>query len=50
MSVISEKVKGYLSVTGKMNVLSTANKAGETNVAMFGSFLLSDETTMIISA
>jgi hypothetical protein len=48
MSVISEKVKGYLSVTGKMNVLSTANKAGETNVAMFGSFLLSDETTMMI--
>ncbi|MBI5591603.1 MAG: pyridoxamine 5'-phosphate oxidase family protein [Deltaproteobacteria bacterium] len=48
MSVISEKVKEYLSVTGRMNVLSTANKAGETNVAMFGSFLLSDETTMML--
>lgn len=48
MNVISEKVKEYLSVTGKMNVLSTANKAGETNVAMFGSFLLSDETTMML--
>ncbi len=48
MSVISEKVKEYLSVTGRMNVLSTANKAGETNVAMFGSFLLSDESTMML--
>ncbi len=48
MSVISEKVKEYLSATGKMNVLSTSNKAGETNVAMFGSFLLSDDTTMML--
>lgn len=48
MSVISEKVKDYLSATGKMNVLSTANKAGETNVAMFGSFLLSDDKTMML--
>jgi len=48
MSVISEKVKGYLNATGKMNVLSTANKAGETNVAMFGSLLLSDDTTMML--
>ncbi len=48
MSVISEKVKEYLSATGKMNILSTANKAGETNVAMFGSFLLSDDTTMML--
>lgn len=48
MSVISEKVKEYLSVSGKMSVLSTANKAGETNIAMFGSFLLSDESTLIL--
>jgi hypothetical protein len=48
MSVISDKVKEYLSATGKMNVLSTANKAGETNVAMFGSFLLTDDTTMML--
>jgi len=48
MSVISEKVKEYLSANSKMNVLSTANKAGETNVAMFGSFLLSDDTTMML--
>ena len=48
MSVISEKVKGYLSATGKMNVLCTCNKAGETNIAMFGSFLLSDDTTMML--
>jgi hypothetical protein len=48
MSVISDKVKEYLSATGKMNVLSTANKAGETNVAMFGSFLLSDDTTLML--
>jgi hypothetical protein len=48
MSAISEKVKEYLSATGKMNVLSTANKAGETNVAMFGSFLLTDDTTMML--
>ena len=48
MSVISEKVKGYLSVKGKMNILSTSNKAGETNVAMFGSFLLPDDTTMML--
>ncbi|MGB9500124.1 MAG: pyridoxamine 5'-phosphate oxidase family protein [Dissulfuribacterales bacterium] len=48
MSVISEKVKEYLSVTGKINILSTANKAGETNIAMFGSFLLSDDTTLML--
>jgi hypothetical protein len=48
MGVISQKVKEFLSATGKMNVLSTANKAGETNVAMFGSLLLSDETTMML--
>ncbi len=48
MSKISEKVKEYLSATGKMNVLSTANKAGATNVAMFGSFLLSEDKTLML--
>jgi len=48
MGAISEEVKGYLSAMGKMNILSTANKAGETNVAMFGSFLLSDDTTIML--
>ena len=48
MSKISEKVKEYLSSAERMNVLSTSNKSGENNVAIFGSVRLADDNTIMM--
>lgn len=48
MSKVSDKVKEYLTLSEKVSVLSTSNKAGENNIAMFGSFVLSDDSTMML--
>ncbi len=48
MSIVSEKVKGFLSIEGRMNILSTCNKTGEANIAMFGSVSLYDDSTLIL--
>ena len=45
---VSEKVEEYLSSTEKTNVLSTANKAGECNIAMFGSFVWTGDSTIML--
>jgi hypothetical protein len=48
MSVLSEKVIGYLSLPEKMNILSTSNKNGETNIAIFGSLFMVDKKTIML--
>ena len=48
MSKVNKKVKEYLSVPNKVNVLSTSNKAGESNIAMFGSVVLKDDSTLML--
>lgn len=45
---VSEKVKEILGQSTRINVLSTSNKAGENNVAMFGSLVLADESTVMV--
>jgi hypothetical protein len=45
---VSETVKKYACEAGKSSVISTANKAGETNIAMFGSPALIDDETVAI--
>jgi len=46
MPALSESVKNCLASPEKTNVLSTSNKHGENNIAMFGSFLLEDDSTL----
>ena len=48
MNNISEKVKEYLSSPKKTNVLSTANKAGECDIAMFGSFVWTEDSAIML--
>ena len=48
MCKISEKVKEYLSLPGKINVVSTSNKAGENNIAMFGSVMSAEDDSIIL--
>ena len=43
---ISEKVKEILSNKNRINILSTSNKKGKTDVAVFGSASLTDNTTL----
>jgi hypothetical protein len=46
---ISETVKKYASEAGKTSVISTANRAGETNIGVYGSpALINDETVAIM--
>lgn len=45
---ISEKVKECLSSPEKTNVLSTANKDGECNIAMFGSFVWAGDSAIML--
>lgn len=45
---ISGKVKEYLSLPEKTCVLSTCNKAGENNIGMYGSFVLKDDSTLMV--
>lgn len=45
---ISDKVKKCLSSSEKTNVLSTANKEGKCNIAVFGSLVLADDSTIML--
>lgn len=46
---VSETVKRYAGEAGKTSVISTANRSGETNIAMFGSpALINDETVAVM--
>jgi hypothetical protein len=45
---VSETVKRYVSEAGKTRVISTANKIGQTNIAIFGSLALIDDETVAI--
>ena len=45
---INEKVKGYLQADGRSNVLATADKSGAVNLAVFGSFAMMDDSTVIV--
>ena len=45
---ISETVKTYLNQSSRINVLSTSTKDGETNVAMFGSPVLTDDAKVMM--
>ncbi|MBL0713320.1 MAG: pyridoxamine 5'-phosphate oxidase family protein [Desulfosarcina sp.] len=48
MAVLSDRVKSCLALPEKTNVLSTSNSRGENNIAMFGSFLPTDDSTMML--
>jgi len=43
---ISDTVKKILSNKNRINLLSTSNKKGETNIAVFGSAALTDNQTI----
>jgi len=45
---ISETVKKYLQAEGRTNVLATSDKSGKVNVAMFGSYLLMDDSSALV--
>jgi hypothetical protein len=45
---ISETVKKCLEQEGRSNVLATSDKSGKVNVAMFGSYQLMDDSSVII--
>jgi len=48
--ILSDKVKGYLNEPDRINILSTSNKKGETDVAIFGTPKLSEkkQVTMVL--
>ncbi|MDQ7784005.1 MAG: pyridoxamine 5'-phosphate oxidase family protein [Desulfomonilaceae bacterium] len=46
--IVSDTVKGYLARSPRINVLSTSSNGGEANVAMFGSPVLVDDSTVMI--
>jgi len=46
--IVSETVKGYLAQSPRINVLSTSSNRGEANLALFGSPVLSDDSTVMI--
>ena len=45
---VSETVKKYLEQEGRANVLATSDKSGKVNVAMFGSYRLMDDSSVIV--
>lgn len=45
---LSEKAREYLSREERLNVLSTSNKAGENNIAVFGSVMAVDNSTVML--
>ncbi len=45
---ISQTVKKCLEQEGRSNVLATSDKSGKVNVAMFGSYQLMDDSSVII--
>jgi hypothetical protein len=45
---ISETVRKYLQAEGKTNILATTDKSGQVNVAMFGSYQIMDDTSVLV--
>ena len=45
---INETVQGFLQAEKKSNVLATTDKSGKVNVAVFGSFAMVDDETVIV--
>jgi len=45
---VSETVKQCLEQEGRANVLATSDKSGKVNVAMFGSYRLMDDSSVIV--
>ena len=45
---ISETVQGFFQAEGRSNVLATTDKSGKVNVAVFGSFAMVDDETVIV--
>jgi hypothetical protein len=45
---LSEKAREYLSREGRLNVLSASNKAGDNNIAIFGSVMTVDDSTVVL--
>jgi hypothetical protein len=48
MMKISEATKKFLQAEGKANILATADKSGKVNVAMFGSYQLVDDSSVLV--
>ena len=46
--VISETVKKCLQTEGRANILATSDSAGKVNVAMFGSYHLMDDSSVLV--
>jgi len=45
---ISETVKKCLETEGKTSMLATSDKSGKVNVAMFGSYQIVDDSTVLV--
>ncbi len=45
---IDAKLKEFIVHPDKSTILSTSNKAGEINIAMFGSFMMPDDATILL--
>ena len=45
---VSETVKKCLEQEGRANVLATSDRSGKVNVAMFGSYQLMDDSSVIV--
>ena len=45
---VSETVKQCLGSDGRANILATSNKSGSVNVAMFGSYQLVDDSSVLV--
>ncbi len=48
MFTLSDGVKSCLASPDKTNVLSTSNTNGKNNIAMFGSFIPADDSTVML--
>lgn len=46
--IVSDAVKSFLAQSPRINVLSTSSNSGEANVALFGSPVLADESTVMM--
>ena len=45
---VSEKVKDYLNKEGRSNLLATSDAHGKVNIAMFGSYKLMDDSSVVV--
>ncbi|MRR37998.1 hypothetical protein EG829_25780 [bacterium] len=45
---VSETVKECIGAEGRANILATSDRSGRVNLAMFGSFQLADDSSVIV--